>query len=120
MEYVIVSGDTGYAVLCGYWSSVGITVRVNAGTEPLHETAAAKACVADCLDGPMTDAGLSKYDRAHVLGCARACMEQLMDPEARMDRFRSDTVRIKGRATWERLNKALGVAFQKLFRNETD
>lgn len=120
MKYVVVSGDTGYAVLCGYWSSIGVSVRIDAGTDhPAHGAAGAKACVADCLDVPMTDAGLSRCDRAHVLGCARACMEQLADPDARMERFRADTIRIKGRSTWERLDGALGAVLWKLFRDET-
>lgn len=117
--YVIVSDDTGYAVLPGYWSAAGVSVRVS-GTGSAPGTGGgplpgAAASVAGWLDGPMTDAGLSRYDRAHVLGCARACMEQLREPGARMERFKSDTLRIKGRKTWERLHEVLGEALSGLF-----
>ena len=67
------------------------------------------------LDGPMTEAGLSRADRGHVLGCAKACMAGLQGAGDRMAKFRADTLRIKGRACMDRLERDLGPALKALF-----
>lgn len=119
--YKIISDDVGYDVLAGYWKSAGASVD-RVGTSPKDRAAApgadgesAWSMAASVLDGPMTEMGLTKYERAHVLGCAKACLLECRDPEARYRKFKDDTCRIKGRALWNQLDAGIGPALSDLF-----
>ena len=130
MDFTVVSDDKGYDVLAGDWSPAGVVVRraglprgQAADPEPVEEPSAQAVCltgeaawrsVEAWLDEPMTQAGLNKYERSHVLGCAKAAMA-LPDPASRMERFRSDTVRIRGGAFMDRARRDLGAALEGLF-----
>lgn len=115
-EFRIVSEDAGYDVLSGYWRAQGVSVsRVAcAGSSgvPRDQT---NQMVVGVLDRPMTDMSLSRSERAHVLGCAKACMEQVRGLEDRLARFKSDTLRIRGKAMWEKLEAGLGASLADLF-----
>lgn len=115
-SYVIVSDDSGYDVLAEYWKESGAEVsRLRSGCGACDDPEARER-VADVLDGPMTDLGLTKYERGHVLGCARACLETVSDPSRRMEKFRSDTVRIKGRKLMDRLDGGVTAVLADLFK----
>lgn len=119
VRYRIVSDDAGYDVLGPYWAGYGIDVSRSgaSGTDAVPDM---RGLVSDMLDGPMTSAGLAKHERAHVLGCARACMESFRDPARRMEKLRSDTRRIRGAAFLERVEKTMGGALEALFSMGAD
>lgn len=122
INYKIISDDVGYDVLAGYWKSAGASVdRIGTSLkEPVPSGGGscsedAWSMAAGMLDGPMTDMGLTKYERAHVLGCAKACLLERPDPAGRYDKFRDDTCRIKGRSLWLKLESGLGGVLSDLF-----
>lgn len=113
--YVIISDDAGYDVLAAYWATEGVkvsrlgtAVRQAASPEP-------RQALYDALEKPMADDGLQKRERMHVLGCARACLERETDPAVRMERFRADTVRYRGRRTLEKLEGHVVPALKNIF-----
>lgn len=117
--YAIVSDDAGYDVLADYWKTSGESVsRLPCKPAPAEARKPVGQAVVDCLDGPMTDAGLARADRHHVLGCAKAAMQGARSPEDRWERFRSDTARIKGRKGLARIESAIGTDLDGLFRSE--
>lgn len=129
--YYIVSGDSGFDVLTPYWKSADILVNriypesVMDGDDEFdfddhdrHDDRDLRHTVPAWLDAPMTQMGLTRYERAHTLGCARGCMLECVDPGDRMKKFKDDTVRIKGMALWKRLEEGLGPALDGLFRSD--
>lgn len=114
-RYVIVSDDTGYGVLADYWAQAGTDVsRLGSYASPVTGPDAHEAAVL-VLDGPMTELGLTKYERSHVLGCAKACIEMDAAPSDRMVKFRTDTVRIKGHKLMDRLELEIVPILAELF-----
>lgn len=136
-EFRILSNDSGYDVLEAYWLQAGIAVSRDgepagqADAPPAHERAGEppggtgpvpdpKHSVSAWLDGPMTQMRLRQHERAHVLGCARACVTECHGEEAMMERFRSDTERIKGRSFCRSVMDGLGPALSGLFRSAAE
>lgn len=139
--YYILSCDSGFDVLGPYWQSAGASVsRIGLGQTSYRVPEDGDGVDSDAvpdgpkpermsnrdlrhvvpawLDAPMTQMGLSKYERAHSLGCARACMLECVDPGERMEKFKCDTIRIKGRELWMRLETGLGPALSGLFQSD--
>lgn len=114
-EYFIISDDSGYDVLAAYWAAEGVKVsrRGTAFQKPVPSEP--RQALYDALEKPMAADGLLKRERMHVMGCARACLEQEADPAARMERFRADTVRYRGRRTMERLEAHVVPALKGIF-----
>ena len=115
-RYLIISDDTGYDVLASYWASSGTEVsRMGAGGAVPEVRSDAHDAAARVLDAPMTALGLSKFERSHVLGCAKACLEMDVPPSSRMVKFRADTVRIKGHKLMDKLEPEIVPILQDLF-----
>lgn len=113
--YYILSDDSGYDVLAKYWAASGVTVR-RVGSTGTGMPGASRQQMYDALEPAMSQAGLTKHERSHVLGCARACLDKLSDPDARMAKFRSDTAKFKGRRLLEKIDQAMAGALMDLFR----
>lgn len=121
-RFVVLSDDRGYDTLIAYWSRSGIHVsRVGTGlTIEGMSALEAKTSVTAWLEGPMEAMGLMDSGRSHVRGCAKACLEQYRDPAARMERFKSDTMRIKGKAFLGNVLESLGPALEGMFKSDAD
>ena len=119
-RFVILSDDRGYDTLAGYWSRSGVQVsRIGTGLQLEGMSSAdAKASVTAWLEGPMAGMGLTDSGRGHVMGCAKACLEQYMDPDDRMARCKSDTTRIKGKGFLDKVMEGLGPALEGLFASD--
>lgn len=115
-RYHIISDDTGYDVLASYWAQADVEVsRLPSGESSPETRSDAHDAAVRVLDGPMTELGLTKYERSHVLGCAKACIELDAPPSSRMVKFRADTVRIKGHKLMDRLEPGIVPILQELF-----
>ncbi len=124
-EFCILSNDAGYDVLADYWSHAGIAVArgrvparkkaIPAGPAPPARTGDHGRDASAWLDRPMTELGLSKSERAHVLGCAKACLSRCASQAERLEKFRADTSRVRGKKSCEKILSGLGPALSALF-----
>lgn len=129
-KFAVVSDDAGYQALAEYWGPLGREVGLVRPCRRQEDAAAqpvpgppvqgmpekeARRAVDAWLDAPMTQMGLEKHARNHILGCARGALTHESDPGRRMARFESDTKRIKGEKFWLRIRDGILPALTGLF-----
>lgn len=115
-NYHIISDDAGYDVLASYWDSSGVRITRSGAIQGANHIAdGPRQELYDALDQPMHLDGLTRHERSHVLGCARACLNQYSDPAERMRMFERDTVKLRGRHTMERMRGHVVQALESVF-----